>query len=359
MEGQTRPAPDAVSTFADMHQEPWGYDFFQALRRIECESPQLPRLGHSLRLADDPLRLGQQPDCAFAPSTLAALTPGENGAPARLDQFFFGLAGPNGPLPLHLTEYVRERQRNNADSTSKRFLDVFHHRLLSLFYRAWAEARPTVSHDRPEDDYWSARLAALCGRGMPSLLGQGLIPDVAKLHFSGHLAAQTRYPDGLKAILEAYFGLPVEIEEYVGQWLQLPERSRLAVSANQLGVDFCLGSHVWDRQHKFRIRLGPLQLDEYMGMLPDGEPFRHLVAWVAEYMGHELDWDLNLILKQPQVPALQLNGQCRLGFNTWLGQLSEDASDLILARHYAEQAGSTEHSPSISPNQHAGSTEHG
>ncbi|KIH81115.1 Uncharacterized protein ImpH/VasB [Pseudomonas batumici] len=335
-----------MSTLTAMQAEPWEYDFFQALRRIECESPHLPRFGHSQRLADDPLRLGQQLDCAFAPATLASMTPASETTPARLEQFFFGLGGPNGPLPLHLTEYMRERQRNNTDSTSKRFLDIFHHRLLSLFYRAWAEARPTVSHDRPDDDYWSARLAALSGRGMPSLLNQGLIPDTAKLHFSGHLAAQTRYPDGLRAILEEYFGLPVQIEEYVGQWLHLPERSRLGVSAHQLGVDFCLGRHVWDRQHKFRIRVGPLKLADYMGLLPDGEPFRHLVAWVAEYLGHELDWDLNLVLEQPQVPKLQLNGQFRLGFNTWLGQPQEDAEDLILARHYADQATSAHHSRS-------------
>lgn len=347
-----------MSTLNEMHEEPWEYDFFQALRRIECESPELPRIGHSVRLADDPLRLGQQPDCAFAPTTLATLTPAEDDRPARLDQYFFGLGGPNGPLPLHLTEYVRERQRNNADPTSKRFLDVFHHRLLSLFYRAWAEARPAVSHDRPDDDYWSARLAAFSGRGMPSLQHQGLIPDRAKLHFSGHLSAQTRYPDGLKAILGDYFGLPVEIEEYVGQWLALPERSRVGVSAHQLGLAFCLGSHVWDRQHTFRIRLGPLTLDEYMSMLPDGEPFTHLVAWVTEYLGHELDWDLNLILQQAHIPKLQLNGQFRLGFNTWLGQPKEDGDDLILARHHADQAGTAKPETSSSPRPFARSTEH-
>ncbi|AMB84277.1 type VI secretion protein [Pseudomonas agarici] len=350
MESQTRTPSDPLSTLTAMQSKPWEYDFFQALRRIECESSHLPRLGHSLRLADDPLRLGQQLDCAFAPATLAALSPATETSAARLEQFFFGLGGPNGPLPLHLTEYIRERQRNHADSTSKRFLDVFHHRLLSLFYRAWAEARPTVSHDRPDDDYWAARLAALSGRGMPSLLKQSLIADIAKLHFSGHLAAQTRYPDGLKAILGEYFGLPVAIEEYVGQWLELPERSRVGVSAHQLGVDLCLGRHVWDRQHKFRIRFGPLKLDEYMSLLPDGEPFRHLVAWVAEYLGHELDWDLNLILEQPEIPRLQLNRRFRLGFNTWIGSPPEDASDLILARHYAEHA---------TPAHHSRSTEHG
>ncbi|WP_084709917.1 type VI secretion system baseplate subunit TssG [Pseudomonas sp. StFLB209] len=340
MESHARPAADAVSSLEQMQEKPWEYDFFQALRRIENENPDLPRFGHSLRLADDPVRLSQRQDSGFAPSTLASVQPGDDELPARLEQFFFGLGGPNGPLPLHLTEYVRERQRHHADPTSKRFLDVFHHRLLSLFYRAWAEARPTVSHDRPDDDYWSGRLAALCGRGLPGQLEQGELPGTAMLHYSGHLAAQTRYPDGLRAILSEYFGVPVNIEEYVGQWLELPERSRVGVTANRLGMDLCLGSHVWDRQHKFRIRLGPLKLDDYMGMLPDGQPFRELVAWVAEYLGHELDWDLNLVLEQPEVPRLQLNNRQRLGFNTWLGTPAQDADDLILARHYADQASS-------------------
>ena len=91
MESQARTSSDPVSTLDAMHQAPWEYDFFQALRRIECESPHLPRLGHSLRLADDPLRLGQQADCTFAPATLASVDPGGDGKPARLEQFFFGL----------------------------------------------------------------------------------------------------------------------------------------------------------------------------------------------------------------------------------------------------------------------------
>lgn len=331
---------DAAGTLEAMQAEPWQYDFFQALRRLENEHRHLPRFGHSRRLADEPVRLGQRLDCAFAPATLAAVTPaavttaGEH-APARLEQFFFGLGGPNGPLPLHLTEYARERQRNHADATSKAFMDVFHHRLLSLFYRAWAEARPTVSHDRPEDDYWATRLAALSGRGQPALQGQGPLPDTAKLHYSGHLAAQTRYPDGLCGILSNYFGVPVRLEEYVGQWLALPERSQLGVRASRLGADLCLGRHVWDRQHKFRLCLGPLTLAQYHALLPGGRAFVELVAWVAEYVGQELDWDVELTLQREQVPALRLGSGRRLGFDTWLGEVRRDASDLKLAHHYA------------------------
>ncbi|MBF8778183.1 type VI secretion system baseplate subunit TssG [Pseudomonas fulva] len=344
MESQARTPTDPVNTLEAMQAEPWAYDFFQALRRLEAEHPHLPRFGHALRLADEPVRLGQRLDCGFAPAALASVTASDSG-PARLEQFFFGLSGPNGPLPLHLTEHLRERQRNNADHAGKRFLDIFHHRLLSLFYRAWAEARPTASHDRPGDDYWAARLAALSGRGQPELQGQGPLADTAKLHFSGHLAAQTRYPDGLCSILADYFGVPVALEEYVGQWLELPERSQLGVRANRLGVDLCLGRHVWDRQHKFRLCLGPLSLDQYHALLPGNAAFAELAAWVAECQGHELDWELNLILANDQVPALRLDAGRRLGFDTWLGRPAHDAKDLKLARYYAEPSASTPRNP--------------
>ncbi|WP_409071534.1 type VI secretion system baseplate subunit TssG, partial [Klebsiella pneumoniae] len=156
MAGEAGQPSEPLNLLAGMAAAPWDYDFFQALRRIECESPQLPRLGHSVRLADDPLRLGQKPDCTFAPSTLASVSQAGTAAVARPDQFFVGRTGPNGPLPLHLTEYARERQRNVNDATFKRFMDVCPHRLLTLFYRAWAEARPEISHDRIDDDYGSA-----------------------------------------------------------------------------------------------------------------------------------------------------------------------------------------------------------
>ncbi|MEK1942166.1 MAG: type VI secretion system baseplate subunit TssG [Pseudomonas sp.] len=336
MAGETRmPTEPVINTLAAMAAAPWEHDFFQALRRIECEAVDKPRLGHSVRLADDPLRLGQTPDCGFAPSTLSAVEPASEGVPPRVEQFFFGLTGPNGPLPLHLTEYARERQRNENDPGFKRFMDIFHHRLLTLFYRAWAEARPSVSHDRPDDDYWSARLAALSGRGMDSLLGQGPIPDQARYYYTGHLAAPSRYPDGLKVILSEYFELPVAIEEYVGQWLELPEHSRLGAQASTLGMDVCLGTHVWDRQHKFRLKLGPMPLDKYERLLPGGELFRQLAAWVGEYLGQELDWDVNLVLSREEVPPLNLAGTVRLGFNAWLGDPGEDAKDLLLASQYA------------------------
>ena len=104
---------------------------------------------------------------AFAPSTLSAFEEQAGGRPPRLEQRFFGLLGPNGPLPLHLTEYARDRLRHHGDRTLVRFLDLFHHRLALLFYRAWAEARPTVQHDRPDEDRFATYVGSLAGYGSP------------------------------------------------------------------------------------------------------------------------------------------------------------------------------------------------
>ena len=152
MAGKKRTTSSAVEMVRALEDEPHRYGFFQALRVLECAHPDRPRVGESTRPTEDAIRLAQEPSLAFAPATLASFQAGQKGFPPRLSVLFFGLFGPNGPLPLHLTEYARDRLRNEHDPTFSRFADIFHHRMLSLFYRAWAVAQPTVNFDRPQSD---------------------------------------------------------------------------------------------------------------------------------------------------------------------------------------------------------------
>jgi type VI secretion system protein ImpH len=336
MVAQDRTAARALGLGRALQSEPYRYDFFQAVRSLECVHPGKPRIGRSLRPVDDPVRLGQQPSLAFAASALASYEPAANGRPPRLSGYFFGLLGPNGPLPTHLTEYAYDRARNAHDPTFARFLDVFHHRMLTLFYRAWANARPTVSFDRPEADWFGVYLASLCGLGMDSLRDRDALPDLAKLHYAGRLACQSRHAEGLRAFVEDFFGLPARIEEFVGAWMDLPEdgRCRLgrAPETGTLGMTAIAGARVWGCQQKFRVVLGPLDFGHYRRLLPGGDSLRRLVALVRNYIGDELNWDLNLILKREEVPALLLGGSERLGWSTWLGRRTaeSDAGDLML-----------------------------
>jgi type VI secretion system protein ImpH len=163
MAGPARHTPDPVALQNALRDQPEDFDFFEALRRLECAFPDRPRLGHSSKPSDDFVRLCQSPSLAFAPRLIDRYEPGGPGKPARLHGLFFGLFGPNAPLPLHLTEYALDRQLNAKDPTLVAFANIFHHRLMSLFYRSWADAQPTVQLDRPGEDRFGLYMGALVG----------------------------------------------------------------------------------------------------------------------------------------------------------------------------------------------------
>jgi type VI secretion system protein ImpH len=282
---------------------------------------------------------------AFPPSTIASIEPKSPDRTRRFIQRFFGLFGPNGPLPLHLTEYARDRVRDHADFTLIRFLDVFHHRMTSLFYRAWARVRPTVSFDQPLFDRFSDYVGSLFGIGMPSLRDRDAFPDLPKRHFAGLLSCQAKNAEGLLSMLGGYFCFPLQIQEFVGHWMELPERCRCltGLSSSELGVTTTVGSHIWDCQQKLRIIIGPLTLEEYYRMLPGGteqdepgharrESLEALVAAVRTYIGDELDWDLQMILRKEETPPLVLGVQGRLGWTSWVPPdvMLKDPDDLVL-----------------------------
>src|SRR5262245_19810691 len=250
---------DALAFFSELAAEPYRHDFYQTLRRLECLYDTKPRWGQALRPIDEPIRLGQEPDLSFAPAPLASFEQ-RDGKPPRLQVRLFGLFGPNGPLPIHLTEYARERLKHAGDATFSRFLDIFHHRFLALFYRAWAQAQPHVNRDRPKDDRFTIYIGSFVGMAPPPLRHRDGLPDLAKFFHVGALIRQVRNPEGLMRILQHFFRVPVEIEEFVGHWMSLGPRERtyLGREGAVLGAGAVAGALVWDRQHKFRVQLGPL-----------------------------------------------------------------------------------------------------
>jgi type VI secretion system protein ImpH len=323
---------DALTLYEQLAAAPHRHDFYQTLRRLECAWSGAPRWGQARRPAEEPVRLGQDADMAFAPAPLSSFT--IRGERPRLGIRLFGLLGPNGPMPLHVTEYARERLRHANDPTLARFLDLLQHRFAAFFYRAWAQAQPHVNRDRPSQDRFTAFVGSFAGLGAPSARRRDAVPDEAKLFHAGTLARHVRHAEGLRAILAHYFGVPVRIEEFVGHWMPLGPRERTALAQGDavLGAGAVLGRRVWDAQHKFRVHVGPLTLAQYESFLPGGQPFGRLVDWVRLYLGVELAWDVRLRLSCAEVPRLRLGRQGRLGWTTWLGTRPSpsDAGDLCL-----------------------------
>lgn len=336
MASEGRLETTAVSFLTQVSEKPYQYGFYQTVRRINCFYKDKPITGHSYRPADDPVRFSQEPYTSFAPSTFSALKIDTPGQVPRLSQRFIGLFGPNGPLPLHLTEYARDRERHHRDASLSRFADMFHHRVVSLFYGAWAQSQPTVQFDRPESDRFSDYLGSLIGLGFPSLRDVDSMHYLSKLSFAGHLGSLPRHVNGLVSLVQGYFGVEAKVVEYIAHWMRIPKQDYLLLGDGSLngslGQDSVIGERVWQRQDKFRLSLGPLSLDQYEAFLPTGKSFDALVAAIRNYVGMEYLWEINLILRKEEKPVTCLGKTGKLGWTSWLktGQQLDHVDDLRL-----------------------------
>ncbi|UPG84797.1 type VI secretion system baseplate subunit TssG [Luteibacter aegosomatis] len=332
MDGTIRHAPDPLALFDAVQADPGAYDWYDALRRAECAYPRHPRIGRSLRPADDAVRLAHAPSLGFASRTIDRVD--RAGDTPRVHSLMLGLWGPHGALPLHLTEYTLERERSAQDRTFTAFVDTFHHRMLALFYRAWAESQPTVQMDRPHDDAFAGYLGAFVGIHAGALHDRDALPDDFRRFMAGRLVAQARPAEGLRAMVSAYFGLPVQLDEFSPGWLPLPDEGRLRMGGGMagLGTTAVLGEAVRDAQHRIRIRVGPVGYADYRRFLPGGDALDVLGAIVRFYASDQVDWDLQVVLLRDEVPSVHLGRGARMGLSTWMGRYPGpgDAEDLVL-----------------------------
>jgi len=318
--GQSVPAVRlSPQTLARLLTEPWREGFFALVRRLAADA-RLDPVGRALRPQAEPFRFGQQPSLAFAPREIADARIEHGRLKLRLTSL--GMLGPNGPLPRHVTEIARDRSDRQHDSTLADFLDLFHHRYLTLLYRAWASAQASAGLDRPDAEPFSSYVASLVGLDVREAAGGGL-PTHALLAASAHRVREARNPEGLQATLERYFGVPVAIEEYVWHWIEVDatEHCRLgdADATAQMAQGAMLGELAPDRQCRFRLVIGPLDLDRYLRFTPRGEDLPRLVEWVRAFVGDELAWEVELRIAPDGVPPAVIGGTQQLGWSGWLG----------------------------------------
>lgn len=336
MAGSARNDPHVIEWLSKLESEPHRFGFVPALRKLECIYEDKPRLGESVRSSDDPVRLGQDPSLIFAPRPISSFKTGTRSTPDRLDTYFFGIFGPNGPMPLHISEFVHGRELNEGDRTFRGFANMFHHRLASLFYRATADTEPTISMDRPGQNRFDLYVGALLGIGPEAFRNRDAMPDRAKLHNAGLLSLQTRPALALVDLLENYFDQPFAVKELVGEWMTLAaeDRSKLGVAdgACVLGQSAILGDEIWGCQHRFRTVCGPLSLTDFERLLPGETEVSALFAAVRNYVGDEFAWDIQLVLCKDDVPGTTLGRDGRLGWTTWMGtrKSKTDADDVII-----------------------------
>jgi len=308
-----------------LRSEPYRFEFFQAIRLLERMAPHRKPLGRFTNPADEVARLGAFPSLSFPASEIQSIDWPE-GEPPSLAVNFMGVTGPQGPLPHFYTTLILARLRA-GDRTLRDFLDLFHHRMLSFFYQAWEKYRFGVSYERGERDRFSHHLLDLIGLGTLGLQERLAVPDDAFLFFAGILGQRPHSAHALELLLNDYFEVPCEVIQLVGGWFRLDDTTECCIGerstpSEQLGLGAVVGDEVWNQQARARIRIGPLDLENYLDFLPNGSAYEPLRSLLRFWTNEEIDFEVQLVLEREEVPRCQLGGEGdsapQLGWVTWM-----------------------------------------
>lgn len=315
---------------ATLREEGYRFDFFQAVRLLERAYPERAPVGRWAVPRQEVVRFHAHQSLTFPPSAIHAVNvPSDERRPVDMTVAFMGLTGPEGVLPRFYTELVLERMQAK-DKTLSDFLDLLNHRFISLFYRAWEKYQCSMGFERwlvtGEEDRVARCLFALGGLRTDGLREQLTIDDQFLLRYAGLLGQRPHSAVALSQCLNDYFEVSVRVTQYVGSWVQLEEAdwTRIGISGrnNVLGQSALAGTNIWDQQAAFRIELGPLEYQEFQGLLPSGQSYPTLIQLTRLFAGPELEFTVQLNLKANAVPMTRLQSTDRyaprLGWTTWL-----------------------------------------
>lgn len=322
---------------------PESMGFFELLRRLERDQLRFGRAGGPAR---EPARLGQRARLSFGTRDVAGFVAGDDKTPSRVEVEVLGLLGPEGPMPLHITRWIMARMSDRwfasagadaaSDTTFLDFCNLLQHRMMALYWRGWADARPEVQIEHGPAGRVQALVEALAGVALPGTKPKGA-PSAQtrlKMRHATSLGRQVYSVERLTAYLRDVIEAPVSLVEFVGTWTQIPARlqSRLGQAYAQLGLSAVVGGQSFQRQTLVELRVGPLDLPKFMGFLADPTLTARLRHAIRHAVGREMEFNLRLVLARDAVPPPRL-GQCQLGRTTWLAaRRTTDADDLRLYR---------------------------
>ena len=315
---------------------PCEVEFFQAVQLLERIYHDREPVGSFVHPSNEIARFRVNHRLIFPPSEIQSIEWPNEGPPV-IAVNFMGLTGPSGVLPHIYTMLVIER-RWARDRAIAEFLDLFHHRIISLFYRAQRKYRVAASYT--EDGGVAPYLKDLTGIGTAGLEKRQEIPDQALVYYAGLLGLQPRSACALKNLIEGYFEVQAEVLQFVGAWHDLPRESQCELipeetPARQVGLGAVAGDQVWDHASKARLRLGPLTLKRYREFLPGSSGCRALRAVTRFYSGAQVDFDVQLVLARNEVPEYELGGESELplGLCSWAktGEFDYDPDDAIVS----------------------------
>lgn len=309
-------------------------DFFELVRRIERARRDFPRLGKALRPDRENVRFGQTPYLRFPSTDVSDITPLTGDVEALIMTYFFGLLGVNGPMPLEFTNYVFQRSHNCYDQTWRRFLDIIHHRFLTLFYRAWATNEQAVSFDRFDDDGITDIIRALAGTP-PDMPTENTDMPYLTANYASHFGTYVKSRSSLEEILRGVLKIDLKIRDHVTASYDIPSEAWCQLGNRftaVLGKNMQLGRSYLSATREFEIQIGPVSFDECRNWLPGSIGFDRISRIIMRYLDRPLDYTIKFTINGATVPFAALGdaASAQLGRNCWLGRSRDRNKDMIL-----------------------------
>lgn len=322
---------------------PWRFDFFQLVRLLEAENSKnaLSEVGDFTPASSEPLKFKTNPQLNFEPAPVKSVSKSKNSAHTKIETNFWGLNGSSGILPFHYSELIIQRIRHN-DHALKDFLDIFNHRSISLFYKAWLKHRPWLKQANKDRVYskFNVNKHEELLKGLTGLSNEKNAsfnkPKGAWLNYAGFGASRICSASLLKYAVQHHFGLNIRINEFKGQWEHLPldvrsqlgNRKSLGIN-NILGVNTLIGSRCWNAQNRFEIKIIDIEYTQFMTFAPGSEKLNALYQLIKFKVGTELDFDLTLKVQKKKLHPAKFSASSppQLGWNSRLKSRTENNID--------------------------------
>ena len=328
----------------------WEFDFFQAVWLLERYAGEHVAVGERGPVGREAFRFRPDVQMGFPSADIRRISECHDHVTDdeyyQVDVTFLGLYGASTPLPLHYAvdilrtvEQAAARPEEQAETEAapagrsgeesgrapaRDFLDIFHHRLISLFYRSWLKYRYDRAYGLPHRDVVTDYLLWLIGSSPQAEEAALGVSPVRMLRYAGPLTQHPRSAATLEGVLSDYWtGYPLELHQCMGRWVPVPpdDLNCAGVVNCRLGVDLTVGEQVYDLSGAFDITLGPVDWETYTLFLPDGPRFAQTRALVQLYCADPLASRLEIRLCAGEVPEMQLssNGEgSRLGYTSWV-----------------------------------------
>lgn len=357
MDSGSNQVKESSSVVDRLFREGYRFNFFQAVYLLEKLYQDAAGPGEEGPLSQESIRFQASSRLSFPPGDVYSIEKrdgkyiqGVTGRSeiVRMILSFMGLYGVDSPLPSYFSAIIAglsdKEESDYKDGESgiralRHFLDIFDHRIYSLFYRSWKKYRYYLQFEEGANDKFSQYMLSLLGLGTPALQDLVGVESSRLIAYTGIIGQQVHCAAGLRGLLFDYFdGIGVRIIEFMPRWVAVPERYRPRLGIDHSGTKACLsenviiGGKVRDFSGKFRVALGPLNLEKFLRFIPGGADSQEFYRLVRFYAPDQLSFDVELLLRKEEVPPLQLGtGLAQLGWTSWLGKPRENVVSIVFS----------------------------